>query len=148
MARPYVAPRMATALPFCDWSLGGQDMSDSDPSRPTDDKSDEHRDLDDLDARIRKAESEREAEQSRRKSGSAPPADAIGKALRIGVELVVAVLVGTGIGYFLDGLFGTRPWLMVVFFFFGVAAGFLNVIRDAGLNGNTGGSSSETDRQE
>lgn len=123
-------------------------MSDSDPSRPTDDKSDEHRDLDDLDARIRKAESEREAEQSRRKSGSAPPADAIGKALRIGVELVVAVLVGTGIGYFLDGLFGTRPWLMVVFFFFGVAAGFLNVIRDAGLNGNTGGSSSETDRQE
>ena len=48
---------------------------------------------------------------------------------RIGVELFSAVAVGSGIGYLLDDLFGTKPVLLVAFLFFGGAAGILNVYR-------------------
>lgn len=49
--------------------------------------------------------------------------------LRVGVELFSAVIVGAGIGYLLDNVFGSKPWLLVVFLFFGGAAGILNVYR-------------------
>ena len=49
--------------------------------------------------------------------------------LRMASELVGAVLVGGLIGYFLDQALGTWPWLFLVFFLLGFAAGVLNVIR-------------------
>ena len=49
--------------------------------------------------------------------------------LRMASELVGAVLVGGLIGYFLDQLLGSGPWLFLVFFLLGFAAGVLNVIR-------------------
>lgn len=49
----------------------------------------------------------------------------------VGVQLVVSVLVGLGIGLALDRWLGTKPWLMVLFILFGVAAGFLNIYREA-----------------
>ena len=49
--------------------------------------------------------------------------------LRIGVELMSAVIVGGAVGYVLDRVFGTSPWGMAVFLFFGGAAGILNVYR-------------------
>lgn len=48
---------------------------------------------------------------------------------RVGTELLSGVLVGTAVGYFLDSLLGTKPWLMVLFLFLGGAAGVLNVYR-------------------
>lgn len=50
---------------------------------------------------------------------------------RLGTEMVSATMIGAGTGYFLDGWLDTRPWLFLVFFIFGVAAGFLNVYRAA-----------------
>ena len=38
-------------------------------------------------------------------------------------ELVSAVAVGTIIGFILDKTFGTKPWLILIFFFVGVIAG-------------------------
>jgi len=55
----------------------------------------------------------------------------LGKALKIGTELVAAVVVGVLLGLILDNWFDTRPWLTISFFFMGVAAGILNVIRSA-----------------
>ena len=55
----------------------------------------------------------------------------LGKAMKIGTELVAAVVVGTTLGYILDNWFGTKPWLTISFFLIGVAAGILNVIRSA-----------------
>ena len=55
----------------------------------------------------------------------------IGFALKLGTELVAAVVVGTIIGFILDGWFDTKPWLIIIFFFLGSAAGILNVIRTA-----------------
>ena len=55
----------------------------------------------------------------------------MGSAFRLGTELVAAVLVGTIIGFILDNWFGTKPWFIITFFFIGVIAGILNVIRVA-----------------
>ena len=55
----------------------------------------------------------------------------MGNAFKLGTELVAAVGVGTIIGFILDSWFGTKPWLIIVFFFIGSAAGILNVIRAA-----------------
>ena len=55
----------------------------------------------------------------------------LGKALKISTELVAAVVVGSTIGFLLDNWFGTKPLLIICFFFMGVAAGILNVIKSA-----------------
>ena len=55
----------------------------------------------------------------------------MGNAFKLGTELVAAVGVGTIIGFILDSWFGTKPWLIIVFFFIGTAAGILNVIKTA-----------------
>ena len=55
----------------------------------------------------------------------------MGFAFKLGTELVAAVAVGTIIGFILDSWFGTKPWLIVIFFFLGAAAGMLNVIKAA-----------------
>ena len=55
----------------------------------------------------------------------------IGTAFKLSTELVSAVAVGTIIGFILDKTFGTKPWLIIIFFFIGVIAGIINVIRSA-----------------
>lgn len=87
--------------------------------------------LEDLDARVSAA---RAANKQRSGDGGTvpggkPPMTGFGLAMRIGTELVAAVAVGVGVGYVLDLWLGTKPWLMVVFFFLGSAAGMLNVYR-------------------
>ncbi len=58
-----------------------------------------------------------------------------GIGLRLGVEMVSALVVAIAIGYGLDRLFGTKPVLMLVFLPLGVAAGVLNVWRVFGRQG-------------
>jgi ATP synthase protein I len=55
--------------------------------------------------------------------------NALGLAFRISLELVVAVVVGAGIGWALDRWLGTAPWGMIILFFLGVASGMFNVYR-------------------
>jgi ATP synthase protein I len=55
----------------------------------------------------------------------------IGTAFKLSTELVSAVAVGTIIGFILDKTFGTKPWLIIIFFFVGVVAGISNAIRSA-----------------
>ena len=59
------------------------------------------------------------------------PPSSIGTAFKMSAELVSAVVVGTIIGFILDKTFGTKPWLMLVFFFVGVVAGIVNVFKSA-----------------
>ena len=55
----------------------------------------------------------------------------MGSAFKMSTELVSAVVVGTIIGFILDNWFGTKPWLILIFFFVGVIAGIMNVIKSA-----------------
>jgi ATP synthase protein I len=46
-----------------------------------------------------------------------------------GLELGIAVGIGTLFGNWLDGKLGTGPWLMIVFMILGLIAGFRGVLR-------------------
>jgi ATP synthase protein I len=48
----------------------------------------------------------------------------------LGIGMVAAVAIGLGIGYGLDRLLGTEPWLTMLFALFGIVAAFLNLFRD------------------
>ena len=48
--------------------------------------------------------------------------------LSLGISMVVAVLIGVGLGLFLKNLFST-PWLLWVGVFIGVSAAILNVYK-------------------
>ncbi len=52
-------------------------------------------------------------------------------AWRMVIELVAGLGIGFGIGYGLDAIFGTKPWLMVLFIFLGFAAGVQTMLRTA-----------------
>ena len=53
----------------------------------------------------------------------------IGFGYRIGIELVVAVILATALGWAFDRWLGRGHWGLIVMFFLGVAAGMLNVYR-------------------
>ena len=59
------------------------------------------------------------------------PTSNLGTAFKLSTELVAAVIVGTIIGFILDGWFGTKPWLILIFFFVGMISGIMNVIKSA-----------------
>src|SRR5215813_13433915 len=63
----------------------------------------------------------------------------LGLGVRIGVVLVVALVVSTGLRCAVDRWFGTRPWGMIWLFFLCAAAGMLNGYREvAGVRGPVG----------
>ncbi len=66
-----------------------------------------------------------------RRNGGRSQQSAFGQAFKYAAELVIGVVAGALLGGFLDGQFGTDPWLLVVFLILGFAAGMLNVIRGA-----------------
>ena len=53
----------------------------------------------------------------------------LGQLSTVGMSFVLALVLGFGGGYWLDGVLGTRPWLSFAGFFLGLAAGVLNVYR-------------------
>ena len=50
----------------------------------------------------------------------------------LGLVLPSSIVIGLFMGYFLDKLLGTHPWMLIIFLLFGVASGFYSLIR--GLN--------------
>lgn len=81
--------------------------------------------LEALSARLKEAR----AGQDKGRADDAQGNKAMSYGLRMGVELVAAVLVGAGMGWLLDRWLGTSPWLLILFFLIGIAAGFRNIQR-------------------
>ena len=84
---------------------------------------------DELKARIERAREagkppEKTTEHNRQAAGVAA---ALGHAM----GMVVAVAIGAFIGSFIDNALGTGPFGLLIFLVFGMAAGFLNIIRAA-----------------
>lgn len=98
-------------------------MSDQNPNK----------DLNDLERRLKDARGRETSLHDGPAPGDGDDGQGFGQAIRIGAELVSALIVGTGIGWFLDQWLDTQPFLMIVFFFLGSAAGILNVYRSTGL---------------
>jgi F0F1-type ATP synthase assembly protein I len=72
----------------------------------------------------------------------------LGQLSTVGMAFVLAIVMGFGGGYWLDGVLGTRPWLSFGGFFLGLAAGVLNVYRvlqATGSSSGAAGSGSTTD---
>ena len=101
--------------------------------------------LDDLDAKLRKAKARRQIPQ--KTPDRASIGAGLGFALRVGIELVAALAVGVGIGWLLDYWLETSPLMLVVFFFLGSAAGFLNVYRAVSGYGYAAGYGPSGDEQ-
>ena len=102
------------------------------------DEQQQHSSFDELDARIRAAR-EREAEKTSDGPGRRAASSGIGLGMRLSIEFVAGVAVGVGLGYVLDRLIGTTPWLMVLFLLLGGAAGVMNAYRAArGMDATVG----------
>jgi ATP synthase protein I len=105
----------------------GHFMSDQEPTssgaspRPTPTREDVAARL----AAVQEREAAENAEQERRRG----QATGLNLGMRIGIELVASVLVGGGIGWFLDDKLHTKPIFMLAMVVLGFTAGVLNVIR-------------------
>ena len=82
--------------------------------------------LSELDARLKAATG---AEQAR--AGTAPrkPQKGYSQGSRVLTELIAGPAGGALIGWFLDRLFGTSPWLLLVLLFLGFAVAIRNIYR-------------------
>jgi len=93
----------------------------SDPSKPPS--------LDDLGNRISKVRREAGLEPGDEADTDRAVGTGLAMAWRISIEIVVAVVVCTVVGWGLDSLFGTTPWLMLLGLVLGGAAGINNAVR-------------------
>lgn len=90
---------------------------------------DKRSELDKFDTRLKQAQDNSTAPRGLKAATNEPP-KGLGLALRCGADLVSGIAVGVAIGYALDTfVFDSKPWLMVLFFFLGAAAGIMNVFR-------------------
>ena len=90
--------------------------------------------ISELEGRLDRAKGDvaaREPKPARGGGGQPGNSAALGQAMRLGIELVVGIAAGGLIGGLLDRWLGTTPWLMIVFFVAGFAAGLTNVMRTA-----------------
>ena len=53
------------------------------------------------------------------------------QASTVGISLVLSTFVGLAIGYGLDSLFHSSPWLTIIFLILGIIAGFRELLRMA-----------------
>jgi ATP synthase protein I len=91
---------------------------------------DDRSSLDSLGKRIAAARGGSETEQATKSSATgATSMRQAAQAYRIFLELLAGVLLGAGIGWFVDRSFGTEPWGLLVMVVLGLAAGVNAMLR-------------------
>ena len=80
-------------------------------------------------ARLEKAQQQQEQASWNRSELKVEQNSAAGRAWRLSVEMVAALLVCGWIGWLLDKWLDTKPWLMLVFLIVGAVVGLYNVIK-------------------
>ena len=85
--------------------------------------------LKELEARLKQARVSTDRRNGDGPENSRGPARGVGFAARIGTDILAALVVGLGLGWFLDRWLGTAPFAMMVFFVLGAAAGIRNAYR-------------------
>jgi ATP synthase protein I len=64
-----------------------------------------------------------------RKSSSKTPLHKIAELSSIGLRLPSSIAIGLFMGYYLDKLFGTQPWLLLIFLLLGIASGMISLLK-------------------
>lgn len=82
--------------------------------------------LSELDARLKAASG---AEKARTGTAPAKPAKGYNQGSRVLTELIAGPAGGALLGWFLDRLFGTSPWLLLVMLFLGFGVAIRNIYR-------------------
>ncbi|MAZ02938.1 MAG: hypothetical protein CMN56_07355 [Sneathiella sp.] len=85
----------------------------------------------DFSARLKKAQQQQEQASWQRSDLKVERSAGAGKAWRLSVEMVAALLVCGWFGWLLDKWLDTKPWVMLVFLIVGAAVGLYNVIKVA-----------------
>lgn len=75
---------------------------------------------------------ERPAAKDEPSGASSTASSGWGQAVRVSSEFIAGVIVGGGIGWIVDKVFGVSPFGLIVFLLLGFAAGVLNVLRVTG----------------
>lgn len=89
---------------------------------------------DDLERRRRELEASLATRLPNRLEGKdAKPVTGYGQALKLSSEFIAGIVVGVGLGWFLDRVAGTSPWGLIVGVMLGFGAAILNVLRSAGV---------------
>jgi len=47
----------------------------------------------------------------------------------LGLTLPSSIAIGLFFGYYLDKVFGSHPWLLIIFLLFGIASGIISLLR-------------------
>ncbi|MFC3629812.1 AtpZ/AtpI family protein [Paracoccus angustae] len=100
-------------------------------------------------ARLRELE-ERLSRMTSRPEADTPMAgyDKAHVAWRMVTEIVAGIVLGAGIGYGLDWLFGTLPVMLILFILLGFVAGIKVMMRTAAELGSTSGKPPGTDERD
>jgi len=64
-----------------------------------------------------------------RKPSSKTPFHKIAELSSIGLRLPSSIAIGLFMGYYLDKLFGTQPWLLLIFLILGIASGMISLLK-------------------
>jgi ATP synthase protein I len=108
------------------------DTNDRNSSRPGASGGDFSERLRRLDTALKKAQAD-QADGDEHSPQASRSVQGMAQALRLASEFAAGVLVGAGIGWGVDWLFGSSPWGLIVFLLLGFVAGVLNILRSAGL---------------
>ncbi len=84
---------------------------------------------DDLEKRIADAQAKLEARE--RPSDAMRSAKGAGVGMKMATDFVAAILVGAGLGWGADKMFGSAPWGLVICLLLGFAAGVRNAVQTA-----------------
>ena len=85
--------------------------------------------ISDLGSRLGTARSERRESEGQADGAAEGRRRGMAYGMRMAADLVASVIVGSIVGWGLDWVLGSRPWLFLIFFLLGFAAGVLNVVR-------------------
>ncbi|MCL2248710.1 MAG: AtpZ/AtpI family protein [Oscillospiraceae bacterium] len=69
--------------------------------------------------------------QNHKKTDANEFARALAMLSQVGISIIACVAVGIGLGWFLDRLLNTTPWLMLVFTIFGIVAAIKSIFEFA-----------------
>lgn len=99
-------------------------MAPEDPVQDGKNRSDPR--LDSLDMQLKKV---RKAEDVRSGKANQVPAKGMRQGNRVLTELIAGPLGGALVGWFLDRMIGTAPWLLLLCIFLGIGVAFRNIIK-------------------